>query len=124
MNEASTIIDFIETLKSGYDRLSLIIFNLFSENSLELIIYNNQQELKLVLNYLERSFHTRLNIKILDNHEEFTQAISIWKFIVKFAEVHNTSLPTSLPKYLASQEAWFQFILVAHVFAYPLDQVL
>lgn len=47
----------------------------------------------------------------------------MWNFIVRFAKAHSASLPTSLPKYLASQDAWFHFTLVAHVFAYPLNQV-
>lgn len=109
-----------------YNFLSLSNFSnfiIFLESSLESIIYNNQQELKLVLNYLERAFHPRFNIKLIEEYEEFIQALHIWTFIVKFAKAHNTTLPTSLPKFLASQDAWFQFILVGHLFSYPLNQV-
>ncbi|XP_058809210.1 spatacsin [Phymastichus coffea] len=97
--------------------------NVSIESSLESIIFNNQQELKMVLNYLERSFHRRLTAKMIDDNEEFIQAICAWDIIVKFARTHNTMLPISLLKFLATNDAWFEFALVGHIFSYPVNQI-
>ncbi|XP_001601258.1 spatacsin [Nasonia vitripennis] len=128
----SGCISFLEILGINSENLRLHItvaqlvrkeLNISIENLLESVIYNNHQDLKQVLNYLETSFHSRLDMQMINNNEEFIQALCTWDVIVRFARMHNTSLPTSLLKFLASHDAWFEFILVGHIFGYPINQI-
>jgi hypothetical protein len=97
----------------------------FLEGLLRSIIYNNNHhDLQLVLNYLERSFNSYLNAKMINDSNEFIEALCTWDVIVRFAKIHNASLPTSLLKFLASLDAWFQFVLVGQIFSYSIQQVL
>lgn len=75
------------------------------------------------MNYLERSFHRRMTVKMIDDNEELIQALYAWDIIVRFARTHNTTLPISLLKFLAANDAWFAFALVGHIFSYHINQV-
>ncbi|KAJ8669006.1 hypothetical protein QAD02_000265 [Eretmocerus hayati] len=91
---------------------------------LESSIFNNQEDLRTVLNYLERAFHSRLDIQILNDSESFFRTLSLWDVVVKFAKIHRAPLPLSMLKFLASYDAWLEFALVSHIFRYSIEQVV
>ncbi|XP_014213188.1 spatacsin [Copidosoma floridanum] len=94
------------------------------EKLLESIVYNNEKDLRLVLSYLERSFDSHLNAETIEDKDRFFQALRTWDLVVRFAGAHNTSLPTSLLKFLARHDCWFEFVLVGQIFAYPAHQMI
>lgn len=75
------------------------------------------------MSYLENSFQKNLNENVIEDSQQFMNVLKMWDVIVRFARAHNISLPTILLKFLANQNHWFEFVLVCHSFAYPLDQV-
>ncbi|XP_011500198.1 PREDICTED: spatacsin [Ceratosolen solmsi marchali] len=137
LNEIEVVsgcISFLEILGVNSEILRLHVtaaefvkkeLNTSIESLLRSVIYNNHHhDLQLVLSYLERSFHSCLNTKMIKDSNEFIDALCTWDVIVRFAKIHNASLPISLLKFLASIDAWFEFVLVGHIFSYPIHQML
>ncbi|KAL7289760.1 hypothetical protein TKK_0016361 [Trichogramma kaykai] len=124
---------FIEMLGMNSENLKLHVaaanlvqreLNVCIGTNLEAMIYNSQQDLKLVMNYVERSFHSKLTISLLDNNDSFVEALKNWDVIVRLARIQNASLPTSMLKFLAANDAWFEFALLGEIFAYPVSQMV
>lgn len=76
----------------------------------------------IITNYLEDSFKNEC-ITSMSNVSEFISALKSWDFIVQFSCIHNTKFPSLFLKYLAKNNFWFEFVLVGHIFGYPLEQV-
>lgn len=91
---------------------------------LENIIYKNENDLKTVMSYLESSFQTSCTENSINDSQEFINVLKIWDVIVRFAAAHNFAFPISFLKFLASKNYWFEFVLVCHIFNYPLNQVI
>lgn len=87
-------------------------------------MYRNEDNLKTVISYLENSFQTNYTENLINDSQQFIKVLKIWDIIVRFAKAHNFPLPISLLKFLASQNHWFEFVLVCHIFNYPLNQVI
>ncbi|KAF3424657.1 hypothetical protein E2986_01902 [Frieseomelitta varia] len=128
-----TCIAFMEMLGIDSENLRLHItvanyihkeINVPIGNLLENIMYRNEDDLKTVISYLESSFQTNCTENLINNSQQFIKILKIWDIIVRFAKAHNFPLPISLLKFLASQNHWFEFVLVCHIFNYPLNQVL
>ncbi|KAK9299148.1 hypothetical protein QLX08_007765 [Tetragonisca angustula] len=128
-----TCIAFMEMLGIDSENLRLHItvanyihkeINVPIGNLLENIMYRNEDDLKTVISYLESSFQTNCTENLINNSQQFIKVLKIWDIIVRFAKAHNFPLPISLLKFLASQNHWFEFVLVCHIFSYPLNQVL
>ncbi|XP_011880163.1 PREDICTED: spatacsin isoform X2 [Vollenhovia emeryi] len=127
-------IAFIELLRIDSSNLQLHVtvakyvqeqLNISIGNLLENIVYKNQTDLKAVISYLEESFQKHLLDKtFMCDNTQFVEALKIWDVIVRFARVHNYTLPNTLPKYLADHDLWFEFIAVCHIFGYPTTQML
>ncbi|CAD6223033.1 GSCOCG00005360001-RA-CDS [Cotesia congregata] len=66
---------------------------------------------------------TKLDLPISNNVSEFISALKSWDFIVQFSCIHNTKFPSLFLKYLAKNNYWFEFVLVGHIFGYPLEQI-
>lgn len=96
----------------------------FTGNLLENVLYRNEGDLKIVMSYLERSFQQYFTDSLTENSPQFINILKIWDIIVRFARVHDFPLPISLLKFLASKNFWFEFVLVCHIFTYPLNQVI
>lgn len=91
---------------------------------MENVVYENQHDLKTVISYLEQSFQKHLlDDTLASDNMRFIEALKAWDVIVRFARVHNCTLPSILPKYLANHDLWFEFVAVGHIFAYPTKQV-
>jgi len=87
-------------------------------------MYKNQSDLKTVISYLEQSFQKLLlDETLISDNARFVEALKTWDIIVRFAHVHNCTLPSALPKYLADHDLWFEFVAISHIFAYPTKQV-
>ncbi|CAB0038113.1 unnamed protein product [Trichogramma brassicae] len=54
----------------------------------------------------------------------FVEALQNWDVIVRLARIQNASLPTSMLKFLAVNDAWFEFALLGEIFAYPVSQMV
>lgn len=93
-------------------------------NLLESIIYKSEDDLNTIMSYLENTFQRNFSENLVEDSQEFVNILKTWDVIVRFTKAHNISLPASLLKLLASQNHWFEFVLVCHIFAYPLNQVL
>ncbi|KAK1131494.1 hypothetical protein K0M31_017777 [Melipona bicolor] len=128
-----TCIAFMEMLGIDSENLRLHItvanyihkeINVPIGNLLENIMYRNEDDLKTVISYLESSFQTNCTENLINDSQQFIKVLKIWDIIVRFAKAHNFPLPISLLKFLASQNHWFEFVLVCHIFNYPLNQVL
>ncbi|XP_071562080.1 spatacsin isoform X1 [Temnothorax nylanderi] len=127
-------IAFIELLRIDSSNLRLHVtvakyvqeqLNISIGNLLENVVYKNQTDLKSVISYLEQSFQKHLLDKpFMCDNTQFIEALKLWDVIVRFARVHNYTLPDTLPKYLADHDLWFEFIAVCHIFAYPKTQML
>ncbi|KAK2583208.1 hypothetical protein KPH14_009228 [Odynerus spinipes] len=91
---------------------------------LESTMFKNQDNLQTIMTHLENSFQSYLNDDITSEATLFFDVLKTWEFIVQFALTHDCSLPDTLLKYLAQQNLWFEFVLVAHIFAYPMSQIL
>ncbi|XP_074094881.1 spatacsin [Cotesia typhae] len=90
---------------------------------LESITYHNSpKDLAIITNYLEDSFKNEC-ITSMSNVSEFISALKSWDFIVQFSCIHNTKFPSLFLKYLAKNNFWFEFVLVGHIFGYPLEQI-
>ncbi|XP_053975278.1 spatacsin isoform X1 [Hylaeus volcanicus] len=128
-----TCVSFIEMLGINSEILRLHVttanyvqkeINVLIGNLLENVIYKDETAIKTIMSYLENSFQKNFNEYLVDDSQQFVSILKIWDFIVRFAKAHNYSLPTSLLKFLANQNHWFQFVTVCQIFAYPLNQVL
>ncbi|PBC28068.1 Spatacsin [Apis cerana cerana] len=128
-----TCISFIEMLNIDSENLRLHItvanyidkeINISIGNLLENIIYGNEDDLKTVMAYLESSFQKNFVESLINDSQQFINILKIWDVIVRFARMHNFSLPISLLKFLANQNYWFEFVLVCQIFNYSLNQVL
>ncbi|CAL7936629.1 unnamed protein product [Xylocopa violacea] len=128
-----TCVSFIEILGIDSENLRLHItvakyvyneINIPIGNLLENIVYKNEDDLKTVMCYLESSFEKNFTENLVENSEQFVNILKVWDIIVRFASAHNFPLPVSLLKFLARQNHWFEFVLVSHIFNYPLNQVL
>ncbi|EZA52114.1 Spatacsin [Ooceraea biroi] len=127
-------IAFIELLGIDSNNLRLHVtaaeyvqeqLNISIGNLLENVMYKSHNDLKCVMSYLEQSFQKLLLDKNLINDGTwFIEALKMWDVIVRFARVHNCALPSTLLKYLADRDLWFEFVAVSHIFAYPTKQVL
>ncbi|XP_039304859.1 spatacsin isoform X2 [Solenopsis invicta] len=127
-------IAFIEMLRIDSSNLRLHVtvakyvqeqLNISIGNLLENVVYKNQTDLKSVILYLEQSFQKYLADEAFTcDSAQFVEALKMWDIIIRFARVHNCGLPDTLPKYLADRDLWFEFIVVCHIFAYPVIQVL
>lgn len=91
---------------------------------MENVIHKNENDLNTVMSYLENSFKKNIRKNLVENSQQFVNTLKIWDMIVRFAKIHNFSLPTCLLKFLARQNQWFEFLLVCQTFSYPLNQVL
>ncbi|XP_024937810.1 spatacsin isoform X2 [Cephus cinctus] len=132
-NIVCSCISFMEILGMNSESLRLHIavanyvqekLNISIGSFLEAALYNNQKELNSILSYLELSYHSCLNMNIMNDATKFVESLKIWDVIVRFAKLHDTSLPVTLLQFLAKNNFWFEYILVGHIFAYPEDQVL
>lgn len=103
--------------------MTLVKKHLFSESLLESVMYNNERDLKTILNYLEQSYRGLLTKNLIENEDEFAKALMQWNIIVQFARSHNATIPVSLLNFFASHNAWMEFLLVCHIFSYPMEQV-
>lgn len=74
--------------------------------------------------YLENSFQKNFVESLINDSQQFINILKIWDVIVRFARMHNFSLPISLLKFLANQNYWFEFVLVCQIFNYSLNQVI
>ncbi|XP_050480517.1 spatacsin isoform X1 [Bombus huntii] len=128
-----TCISFMEILGIDSENLRLHItvanyiykqINIPIGNLLENIIYKNENDLKTVMSYLESSFQTSCTESSINDSQEFVNVLKIWDVIVRFAAAHNFAFPISFLKFLASKNHWFEFVLVCHIFNYPLNQIL
>lgn len=128
-----TCISFIEMLNIDSENLRLHItvanyinkeINISIGNLLENIIYGSEDDLKTVMTYLENSFQKNFSENLIDDSQQFINILKIWDIIVRFARMHNFSLPISLLKFLANHNFWFEFVLVCQIFNYSLNQVL
>ncbi|XP_076620109.1 spatacsin isoform X1 [Colletes latitarsis] len=126
-------VSFIEMLDINSDILKLHITaanyvqketNVPIGHLLENVIYKDVNDIKTLMSYLENSFQKNLNEHLIEDSKQFINVLKTWDVIVRFAKIHNYFLPTSLLKFLAKQNHWFEFILVCQIFSYPLDQVL
>ncbi|KZC04326.1 PREDICTED: spatacsin [Dufourea novaeangliae] len=126
-------ISFIEMLSINSENLRLHVtaanyvqkeVNVPIGNLLESIIYKNENDLNTVMTYLENSFQKNIYENFIEDSQQVINMLKIWDIIVRFAKSHNFPLPTSLLKFLANQNHWFEFLLVCQLFAYPLNQVL
>ncbi|XP_031835040.1 spatacsin isoform X2 [Nomia melanderi] len=126
-------ISFIEMLGVNSENLRLHVtaanyvqkeINVSIGNLLENVIYKNENDLNTVMSYLENSFKKNIRENLVENSQQFVNILKIWDVIVRFAKIHNFSLPTCLLKSLARQNQWFEFLLVCQTFSYPLNQVL
>ncbi|KAG7198542.1 hypothetical protein KM043_005909 [Ampulex compressa] len=127
-------IAFVEMLELDSENLRLHVtaahyveneINISIGGLLENILYMNENDLKLAMGYLENSFQKFFtNKNLIDNPEQFIEALKTWDIIVRFARIHNYPLPESLLKFLANKNHWFEFVLVSHIFSYPSEQVL
>jgi len=76
------------------------------------------------MSYLEQSFQKLLlDESLTSDSVRFIEALKTWDIIVRFARIHNCTLPTTLMKYLADRDLWFEFVSVSQIFAYPTKQV-
>ncbi|XP_076236055.1 spatacsin isoform X2 [Calliopsis andreniformis] len=91
---------------------------------LENVIYKDEDDCKTVMSYIEDSFQKNLNKNLMEDSQQFINMLKVWDVVLRFSRAHNTSLPTSLLKFLANQNYWFEFVLICHIFTYPLHQVL
>ncbi|XP_008543727.1 spatacsin [Microplitis demolitor] len=90
---------------------------------LESVTYHNSyKDLAIITNYLEESFKNECTVS-MKNVNEFISALKSWDFIVQFCYIHNTKFPSLFLKYLANNNFWFEFVLVGHIFGYPLEQI-
>ena len=87
-------------------------------------VSNNEKDLTTVLKLLDDSFQLTFSIDIVNDTKKFVQSLKDWDFIVRFARAHNALPPTTLMNFLATNNLWFEFVLVAQVFAYNLEQVM
>ncbi|KAF7989681.1 hypothetical protein HCN44_008355 [Aphidius gifuensis] len=129
----STCIAFIEFLgiDSEYLRLHTTvanyikkILNISINDLLKSITYQNSKDLITVLTYLEESFEIEYKTTSMNNIEKFILSLHSWSLIVQFSRAHNTELSSWFLKQLAINNYWFEFILVVHIFHYPLEQIL
>ncbi|XP_043283377.1 spatacsin [Venturia canescens] len=98
--------------------------NLSIDDLLQRVSPKNPKDLDTILKHLEMSFQTSVTEKTSREPGNFVEAMKSWDFIVRFARAHNASLPCSFLKFLARNNLWFEFVLVAHVFSYPLELAL
>ncbi|XP_011147988.1 spatacsin [Harpegnathos saltator] len=118
--DSSNLRLYVTVAKYVQEQLNISIGNL-----LENVIYKNQHDLKSVISYLEQSFQKHLlNDTLVSDNSQFVEALKAWDIIIRFAHVHNYTLPSILPKYLANHDLWFEFVAVSHIFSYPTKQVL
>ncbi|XP_014476874.1 PREDICTED: spatacsin [Dinoponera quadriceps] len=118
--DSSNLRLYVTVAKYVQEQLNISIGNL-----LENVIYKNLHDLKSVMSYLEQSFQKHLLDDTLTSDDiQFVEALRTWDIIVRFARVHNSTLPSILLKYLANHDLWFEFVTVSQIFAYPTKQVL
>ncbi|XP_076375987.1 spatacsin isoform X2 [Megalopta genalis] len=126
-------ISFIEMLSVDSENLRLYVtaanyikkkMDISIGNLLENIIYENENDLKTVILYFENCFHKDISETSVEDSQQFINMLKVWDIIVRFARSHSFTLPTSFIKFLASQNHWFEFLLVCQTFSYPMDQVL
>ncbi|KOC59819.1 Spatacsin [Habropoda laboriosa] len=128
-----TCISFIEMLGIDSENLRLHItvanyihneINVPTGNLLTNIMYRNEDDLITIMFYLENSFQANLTENLIEDSQQFVNILKMWDIIVRFARAHNFPLPVSLLEFLASHNHWFEFVLICHIFTYPLNQVL
>ncbi|KAL0117009.1 hypothetical protein PUN28_010108 [Cardiocondyla obscurior] len=127
-------IAFIELLRIDSSNLQLHVtvakyvqeqLNISIGNLLENVVYKSQTDVRSVITYLEQSFQKHfLSDTFMCDNTKFIEALKMWDVIVRFARVHNYALPDMLPKYLADNDLWFEFIAVCHIFSYPITQMM
>lgn len=94
------------------------------DDLLKSITYQNSKDLITVLTYLEDSFEIEYKTTSMNNIDKFISSLHSWSLIVQFSRAHNTELSSWYLKQLAINNCWFEFILVVHIFHYPLEQVI
>ncbi|XP_017759699.1 PREDICTED: spatacsin [Eufriesea mexicana] len=128
-----TCISFIEMLGIDSENLRLYItvanyidkeIDISIGNLLENIMYRNEDDLKIIMFHFESNFQKNFSNNLIEDSQQFVNVLQTWDVIVRFAGAHNFPSPISLLKLLASQNYWFEFILVCHIFNYPLNQIL
>lgn len=129
----SSCISFIELLGVDSDNLRLHVtvaafvenkLNFSIGNLLESVVYKDQEDLITVLSYLERGFNLSLITNLIKEPREFVSALKTWDIIVRFARAHNATIPTLFLEFLASNDMWFEYLLVGQIFSYPSEQIL
>ncbi|KAK0162920.1 hypothetical protein PV327_006649 [Microctonus hyperodae] len=89
-----------------------------------IIYYQNPEDLATIMTHLEDSFYNEFPNASLNDVSNFVSALKSWYFIICFAIIHNTILPSKFLKYFATNNMWLEFVLTANIFKYPLEQVL
>lgn len=79
---------------------------------------------KEVLAYLENITMLNLKEKLETDDLDMSEILYECQIMVKFAFLHNLPLPELLLKEFVRKNMWFQFLLFADVFRYPLPQIL
>lgn len=75
------------------------------------------------MTHLEDSFYNEFPNASLNDVSNFVLALKSWYFIIRFAIIHNTILPSKFLKYFANNNMWLEFVLTSNIFKYPLEQV-
>lgn len=76
----------------------------------------------LILRDLEFAVMKTINEKFCLK-ECFAEAIRKYEIAVKFAQLHNLSLPQDLPIYFANNDLWLEFLIFVQIYNYPFHQV-
>ncbi|XP_034936276.1 spatacsin [Chelonus insularis] len=129
----STCIAFIEFLgiNSEYLRFHVTAadyvknnLNISINDLLESVTYQNSKNLAILMSHLERSFKNECDNVSINDVDKFITVLKSWNLIIQFASLHNTIYPSLFLKYFARNKLWFEFVLVGHIFSYPLEQLL
>lgn len=81
------------------------------------------KNLRIIMSYLENSFSKHLNVDLLEDVQVFMRELKMWDVIVRFANAHSTAKPVVLLKFLAKRNKWLEFIVILHLYGYPIEQV-
>lgn len=88
------------------------------------LIQSNDDTAREILLYLEEITLHKLKVGNIDTQKDILTVLYESQTMVKFAMLHNLTLPEKQLREFVKKNLWFNFLLFGDIFRYPLSQML